>query len=82
VRPQTPCRGVGRRSAKDLQAKREHLDGLKIEAGEAFDIGEWLKDTRDLFEDLRNTLEAGPAAGGQIMRHLLVGPISHGADRG
>ena len=54
----------------------EHLEGLAIEAGDAFDVAEWLEETKDLLENLRGTLEADPAAGRQVMRRLLVGSIT------
>ena len=36
----------------------------------------WFEETTDLLETLRETLEADPAAGRQVMRRLLVGPIA------
>ncbi len=59
-----------------LQAKLEHLDGLAIEAGQPFDVVAWLDETRELFDNLRDTLEADPAAGRQVLRRLLVGPVT------
>ena len=58
-----------------LQASLEHLDGLAIEAEDAFDVATWLEETKGLLANLRLTLEADPAAGRQVMRRLLVGPI-------
>ena len=59
-----------------LQATLEHLDGLAIEAGDDFDVAAWLEETKGLLGNLRETLGADPAAGRQVLRRLLVGPIT------
>lgn len=71
--PQTILQAIQTREAehRDLKAKLEHLEGLAIEAGE-FDLNAWLDETRDLLENVRETLEADPASGRQVLRGLLV----------
>ena len=61
---------------KTLLAKLEQLEGLRAVAEEAFDVAAWLDETKELLENLRETLEADPAAGRQVLRHLLVGAIT------
>ena len=58
-----------------LQAKLEYVNGLTIEK-EEFSLAEWLDETREILEELRETLEADPAAGRQVLRRLLVGTIN------
>jgi hypothetical protein len=58
------------------QAKLERLDAVAAEAAETFDVGAWVEETRALMEDLRFTLESDPAAGRQMLRRVLVGPIT------
>ena len=76
--PQAVLQAISTREAdrQALQAKVEHLDGLAIEAGDEFDVAAWLEETTDLLENLRETLEADPAAGRQELRRLLIGPIT------
>jgi DNA invertase Pin-like site-specific DNA recombinase len=76
--PQTILQAISAREAerRELQAKLEHLDGLAIESEEEFDLNAWLEETKGLFEDLRETLEANPTVGRQVLRRLLVGPIT------
>jgi DNA invertase Pin-like site-specific DNA recombinase len=58
-----------------IQTKLAHLTGVAAES-DSFDLADWLEETRELLDDIRQTLEAAPAAGRQILRRLLVGPIT------
>ena len=60
--------------AHDAAAARiAQLDAL--DTPDDFDVVEWLEETRELFDDLRGTLSADPAAGRQVLKWLVTGPI-------
>lgn len=53
----------GRQRQRDeTAARREHLRGQE-QAGEDFDVGVWVEQTREILNDLADTLEGSPAAG-------------------
>jgi len=62
------------RQRDTLAAHLEHLDGL-VKAAESWDVGAWVEETRELLEDLQDTLEADPAAGRGVLRQLMLTPI-------
>ena len=65
----------GKQRQRDTAAARlEHLDGLE-KAAEGWDVVAWVEETRELLEDLQNTLEADPVAGRGCLRELLTTPI-------
>ena len=76
--PSTIMQAMNQRETErsELRAKLEHLNGLTIEA-EEFDLNEFLTETKELLEDTRLLLEVGdPVKGRQVLRSLLVGPIT------
>ena len=75
--PETIVGAIRAREAErsSLRETLERLEGLTIEAGEDFDVVEWLEQTRALLENLRDTLEVNPVVGRQVLRQLLVEPI-------
>lgn len=75
VRPLVDAMKTKQRLRDDVAARLEHLDGLE-KAASSFDVVEWLEETRELLEDLKNTLEADSAAGRGVLRSLLVGPLT------
>ena len=65
----------GKQRQRDTASARlEHLDGL-AKVTESWDVGAWVEETRELLEDLQNTLEADPVAGRGCLRDLLTSPV-------
>ena len=64
-----------REQARDLlQAKVEHLDGLR-KASESFDAGALDKQIREALTDWWSLLDGHPEAARQVLRKLLTTPI-------
>jgi hypothetical protein len=62
------------RQKADLQARLEHLDGLR-RAAESFDPAAWLQEMSDLLADLRDGFRVSPGAGRRIIRVCLPRPL-------
>jgi hypothetical protein len=62
------------REAGDAAATVDRLEGLE-KAAEGFDVGAWVEETRELLEDLLDTLEADAVAGRGCLRDLLTSPV-------
>jgi site-specific DNA recombinase len=72
VRPLVAAMKAKQGQRDTLAAQLEHLDGLE-KARETFDVVAWLEETRELLEDLRDTLEADPTTGRGVLRWLAPG---------
>ena len=62
------------RQRETAAATVDRLEGLE-KAAEGFDVGAWVEETRELLEDLLDTLEADPVAGRGCLRDLLTSPV-------
>jgi site-specific DNA recombinase len=63
------------REQRDLQARLEHLDGLG-KAAAAHSNGAYRAKLEALLADWRGCLTADPVVGRQVLRKLLVGPLT------
>ena len=55
---------------RDVRARLEHVEGLAQQADD-FDIPEWLEETRELLDNLYETMMRAPVTAGRMLRALL-----------
>ena len=67
------------REKATLQARLEHLDGLR-QAAEGFDLAEWFKETSELLSATKDFLEADVKHGRKMLRRCFATPLTVSPD--